>query len=174
MATALLMGACARQPPRAEAAPSQPVARWAELDVARAWPSASAAFPSRGHGVGQYLIDVRVEPRYLGAYRNLSRGQTLPVGTTLAAFHRDRDTGAAASIYVMQKRSDAEWEFSVADDEGRLRPQQSVELCSRCHAEAPADDLFGVPRSPAAPATGMPPGEAPAEAQLLDSGSVAK
>jgi hypothetical protein len=93
-----------------------------------------------------------VTPAALPAYRSLVAGQTLPVGTEIAAFHRSVDGGAPGSTYVMEKRAEG-WAFFATDATGRLLLGEGVRLCVSCHAEARADSLFGVP----GPALEAPP-----------------
>jgi hypothetical protein len=92
---------------------------------------------------------VRVAPPGLAAYRSLTPGLRLPAGTIIAAFHRNRVTGAAGSVYAMQKHPDGAWEYVVIAPDGAIEARGTVPLCARCHAEAPADSVFGV-RAPAA------------------------
>lgn len=81
---------------------------------------------------------------FLGAYRELVPGSRLPDGARIAAMHRVAATGVAASTFVMKRRT-AGWEYLVVDSLGRREPGDTTP-CSTCHAEAPADSLFGVPR----------------------------
>src|SRR5438552_338450 len=87
------------------------------IDRARAWPRAFDPFVSGGHGDGSYVIDIRVSPPHLGAFRDLVLGQSMPVGTTVVAFHTRAAAGAESS-YAMKKTADREWEFLVADPKG--------------------------------------------------------
>jgi hypothetical protein len=38
-----------------------------------------------------------------------------------------------------------DWEFVVLDAAGRLEDRGKLALCARCHAEATADWVFGLP-----------------------------
>jgi hypothetical protein len=129
--------------------------RWAEFDAASRWPTAAPPFVSRGHGVGHYRVDVRVSPEHLDAYRSLVAGQLAPDGITVVAFHRDVDSDADGPVYMMQKRTAGDWRFLVVDASGHLSSHVDLELCARCHLDAPADHLFGAPRPSSTP--GEPP-----------------
>ena len=139
-------------PPVVMAPPPVRNEHWADAVAARSWPLARDAFVSRGHGVRTFLAEVRVAPPNLEAYRRLAPGQLMPVGAVVAAFHRSRETGAPSSIYVMTKRAPDDWQFLVSEPDGTRDENWNLELCARCHAEAAADHLFGLPMSPDPPA----------------------
>lgn len=138
--------------------PSRP--RWDGFDAARAWPAVDAARASRGHGVGDTLVEIHVSPEGRATYVELVAGVVLPVRTTVAAFHRSPD-GAPASVYAMTKLVTGEWEFIVTEPDGALTARGALASCAGCHEAAPADHLFGVPPSRSAPAASSPPAPAP-------------
>ena len=111
---------------------------------------------ARGHATGEYLVDVRVAPAFCDEYRRLTAGQTLPVGTIIAAFHRRRVTGEAGSIYAMSKRDSGAWDYVVAEPDGAIIARGDLPLCARCHAEAPADSVFGARVAAVAPSAELP------------------
>jgi len=85
-----------------------------------------------------------VSPDARERYAALLPVTTLPEGAVVTAFHQHVDTGKPGPIYVMEKRPSA-WFFQALDADGRP-VEHTVELCQRCHAEAPADSLFGLPK----------------------------
>jgi hypothetical protein len=98
--------------------------------------------------VDSSLVEVRISPGSVEAYRGLVAGAEFAIGTTAAAFHRSPD-GAAGSVYAMTKLPSAtggQWEFIVTEPDGTLLARGSLSLCAGCHDDAPADHLFGVPR----------------------------
>lgn len=80
-------------------------------------------------------------------YLALVPGQSLPVGTRVAAFHESQ-SGDAASVYVLTKGPSGTWEPLVTEPDGTL-VQGDLTPCLTCHSDAPADSLFG-PRRAAA------------------------
>lgn len=148
-----LIDACgpAKSPPITTPPSQSPPQRWADLSAARAWPLAAPPFISRGHGGEHYLVEIRVTPAVLADYRTLVAGRRWPPGTAAAAFHRSRESGAPGSIYAMIKSADG-WSYLVVDQGGRIETGSGLQLCARCHADAPADSLFGAPAAPASAA----------------------
>jgi len=130
--------------------------RWERLGEARSWPLAAPPFLASGHGGGQYTMEVRVSASAVEDYRLLTAGKQWTPGTSVAAFHLRRQDGAAASIYAMTKLPEGRWEYLVAAPDGTIEARGALPLCARCHADAPADSLFGVPRAAAESPTAMP------------------
>lgn len=145
--TAVLLAACGggSEAPLPPVAPRPSPARWSRIAAASRWPEAAPAFPSRGHGSGAFVASIRVEPASLEAYRELVSGAVFADGTAVAVFHRAPD-GTPGSVYAMEKAGGA-WTFTASNADGMLLDGH-VGLCARCHEEAPADHLFGVPRGP--------------------------
>jgi hypothetical protein len=104
----------------------------------------SRPFPSRGHAGGRYLVDVHVNPQSRADYLALLPETVLPPGVLIAAFHHDPVRGRPGPSYVMEKL-DGGWSFSVIAADGTIERQGEIELCRRCHAEAPYDFVFGLP-----------------------------
>lgn len=144
----MLAVACAeeRPPSLPHAAPVAAPQRWVRLAEAEKWPAVGPSFASRGHGAGEYVVTVRVPEAYAALYRGLVAGAHLPAGMTVAAFHEHG--GERASVYVMTKEASDDWAYLVVRPDGVLEPAGAVAFCARCHAEAPADSLFGSPRGP--------------------------
>jgi hypothetical protein len=130
--------------------------RWERLAEARSWPLATPPFLASGHAGGEYTMEVRVSPSAVEDYRALTAGKQWVPGTSLVAFHLRRQDGAAASIYAMTKLPDGRWEYVVAAPDGTLEARGALPLCTRCHADAPADSLFGAPRTATESSTAIP------------------
>jgi hypothetical protein len=134
--------------PRPTAAVEKPPAKpWSRYAEVAAWPPVDTEpFPSQGHGAHRYLIDVRVSPDGVDAYRALLPSTRFPPGTITAAFHKDATTGKPGPIYVMEKREDG-WRYAVYGPDGSAVEHGLLELCERCHAESRSDSLFGLPHA---------------------------
>ena len=130
----------------AEQPPRETTRRWAHFAELEAWPTVSEEpFPSQGHADGHFTAELKVSPGQADAYRQLRPGSSLPRGTVVAMLHY-RD-GTPGPIYAMKKTGAERWQFSVLDPDGAVAGSGSdLALCERCHAEAVADHLFGLPR----------------------------
>lgn len=53
--------------------------------------------------------------------------------------------GTASVLYGMSRGETNAWAFSVTTDAGLPLPD-NLAACERCHADAPSDGLYGVPR----------------------------
>jgi len=127
-------------------APQKPPAVWARFAELAAWePVTKSPIASRGHAAGNWELEVRVNPESRDAYLALRPGTSLPDGSVVVASHRDIDRGQNGPIYVMEKKT-GHWSFQVLSPEGRPSEHGPLTLCARCHAEAAADMLFGLPR----------------------------
>lgn len=94
---------------------------------------------------------MRVSPGARSAYANWVRGQRMPPRTVIAMFHWLRDQ--RGPVYVMSKRASGAWRFLVLAPDGHVLHEPTA-LCRRCHAEAPADDVFGPVRGGESPRAG--------------------
>ena len=135
--------------PSAPPTHTEPHAVWPRFAEVQSWPSVGAPFANRGHaGMGPLAV-VRVSPEARDAYTHLVQESVLPDGAVVALFHMGTARGSS-STYVMQKSAGA-WSFLTLDASGveNATPVESGragEACRRCHADAVADSLFGVPR----------------------------
>jgi hypothetical protein len=121
--------------------------RWARLEEVLGWPALNArAFTSRGHAGARYVVDIHVDPANRADYLALLPNAALRSGTLIAAVHHDPVRGRSGPIYVMEKVG-ADWTFSVVSPGGTTERRGEIELCRRCHAEAPQDFVFGLPAS---------------------------
>ncbi len=137
-------------PPRSPAAlaPKPPLV-WSRFAEIQSWPVAGEPFTNLGHvGAGAEAV-VRVSPDARAAYEHLVKDSELPNGTIVALFH-ELGPGRAGLVYVMEKTNGA-WRFSSYHPDGTeltaAEPANaSTAGCERCHADAVADSLFGLPR----------------------------
>lgn len=152
---ALAIGACSgaqpseTQPesPRREATTEPaPLERWDLWSEQRSWePLHPERFVSRGHANGRFSVEVVASPRARDAYTTLVPGTELPVASVIAKRHF-RSDGSTGPVYAMRKSTKREWEFLVLRPDGLIERRGSLPLCRRCHSEAVADSLFGLPR----------------------------
>lgn len=96
------------------------------------------------------------------AYEQLAARPALPVGALIVQRHHRPGSETTAFYYVMHKRAPSAsptqlgWEFLVLDEQRRVAATKPLNLCVRCHQEAPADGLFGPPALPASSPDGGP------------------
>jgi hypothetical protein len=101
------------------------------------------------HLSGQLEGEVLVNEAAL-AYPALGPQRGLPPGAMLLERHLSQGSKAAVVYFGMVKRAPGfdptggDWEYVVVSPEGQIASQGR--LCSRCHAEAPHDHLFGASR----------------------------
>lgn len=133
-----------RHEPRPSAdAPTVPGSASQDLYTAmQHWPAANAApFVSQGHEPEQ-LVDVRVNDLARPLYAVLVADTRFPDGAALAELPRD----GRGPTYLMRK-SAGTWSYSQLDPRGRVLAQgAALPWCARCHAQAPGDQVFGLPR----------------------------
>ena len=146
--------------PKATATPRQV---WPGFAESQQFPASTPDwFISRGHFGETLLALVRVSPKALDQYQQLTRGAELEAGCTLVMLHKSRATGKPGPIYVMQ-RGESAWDYMVLEQEGGIVERGPIPRCARCHADAVADFLFGPPRDTptATPPTPTPPAVTP-------------
>ena len=81
----------------------------------------------------------------LPSYLNWHAGLTMPNDTWLVAEHTARQ-GAARGPYYFAHKAATGWEFGASTADGWLL--KTDKSCAGCHAEAPADFVFGFVRPP--------------------------
>ena len=144
-------------PPRPSARHEAPQEFWTEFAESQSWPSSTENwFLSKGHYGGTSEGLVRVSPAALAAYRQLTLGAKLEAGTTLVMLHRSRATGKPGPIHVM-RRDEQRWEYWLLQPTGAIDTHGELPLCARCHADAPADSVFGPPQPQPPPGSGSDP-----------------
>lgn len=134
--------------------PAQPL--WAERTRVRDWALVpDQSFLSRGHP-GRWTTRIRVPPELRSAYLARAPSFAFPIGTLLVA-ELTADGGGPGPSLVMSKRDAATWDFFEVDADGRI-DSRSAMACARCHAEAPHDQVYGVPgQAPSSAASSTPP-----------------
>lgn len=107
------------------------------------WPAVSAApFTSRGHQPEQ-SVEVRVNELAHASYTALVTDTVFPEGSLLVELPSGPGHG-----YAMRKASGV-WSYFELDAKGGLLASGTpLALCDGCHAQAPADHVFGPPRAP--------------------------
>ena len=109
------------------------------------------AFVSRGHFDGRWTVQVAVNEAALATYTNLAASSRFGVGSVLVKKHASTASASPGPIFVMTKRDPSfypeggDWEYLVLDAGGHLEDGGKLALCARCHAEANADWVFGLP-----------------------------
>lgn len=89
------------------------------------------------------MADVRVNDAASSSYRALVTDTVFPDGAVLVELAR---TGTGHG-YAMRKMS-GNWSYFELDAQGAVLASGSLTLCAGCHAQAPADHVFGLPRAP--------------------------
>ena len=119
------------------------VVPWSGYAEVQHWPPVnSAPFLSRGHRPEQQ-VDVRVNAAAAPSYAGLVTDTVFPEGSVLALLpHSGSGHG-----YVMEKHSGT-WSYRELDAQGGVVSAGQLRLCASCHAQAPADAVFGLPREP--------------------------
>jgi len=122
-----------------------PSAVWDGYGEALHWPAANdAPFTSRGHQPEQQ-VDVRVNDIARSTYGALVSDTVFPDGSVLVELPH-AGTGSGAS-YAMRKEG-GHWSYFQLDWRGGVLATGVLSLCAGCHAQAPADRVFGPPREP--------------------------
>ncbi|MET0793518.1 MAG: hypothetical protein ABW061_18500 [Polyangiaceae bacterium] len=131
----------AHEPHAAPSAP-KPAPVWDVYPEVRHWPVASAVpFSTRGHQPEQ-TVEVRVNEAARASYAGLVTDTVFPEGSVLVELSRGAGHG-----YAMQKVGGA-WSYFELDSQGAVLASGALPLCASCHAQAPADHVFGPPRAP--------------------------
>ena len=132
--------------PRAQPIPEAERRRWEHADLLAATTQVGGRGPSEHRPAGQDRTVVVNQAA--STYAELVSGTRLPRGALVAQRHHDNDSDAVRSWYVMLRPSegpDDGWQFIVLDAELRVAAHRDLQLCARCHLEAPHDALFGPP-----------------------------
>jgi len=131
---------------------------WPRFAEVAAWPAVTdTALPNQGHDVAVGFARVHTNPEARDTYMGLVQDSVLPDGSVVALFHESADGATRGPVYVMEKAA-GRWHYLVLDAEGHEEPTAKLDTCAGCHADATADQLFGLPRrrrpdsSPTSPA----------------------
>ena len=158
LAGALALSACAEAPhgPLAGASDAWETARdrevapaapkrapvWDAYAEVQRWPAAGPApFTSRGHQPEQ-TVEVRVNEAARASYAGLVTDTVFPDGSVLVELSRGVGHG-----YSMRKANGA-WAYFELDSKGGVLASGALSFCAGCHAQAPADHVFGPPHAP--------------------------
>jgi hypothetical protein len=131
--------------------PRDASARWEGFSQASSFLAIGKPFISRGHFAGRWKVQVSANEAASQAYATLSPSTRFSPGAVLVKTHSERESGAAGPLFVMLKRDagffppGGDWEYLVTDQEGWIEDKGSLVTCARCHAEANADWVFGLP-----------------------------
>lgn len=101
------------------------------------------------------MVRIHTNPESAEAYRGLSPGRPLALGSVVSAVHQ-QPNGDAGPVLAMVKGADGRWTYVATDSSGYLDPDADLGLCARCHEEAPCDGLFG-PRFVTGEESSFPP-----------------
>ena len=99
-------------------------------------------FNSRGHQPEQQ-VDIRVNDVARANYVALVTDTVFPDGSLLAELSHS----GSGNSYIMRKIAGV-WSYLELDPTGAVLASGAPPLCAACHAQAPADFVFGLPRSP--------------------------
>jgi hypothetical protein len=102
----------------------------------------STPFASRSH-LPEQSVDVHANDVARAQYAALVTDSVLPDGSVLAEVAHN----GAGNCYVMRKSAGA-WSYFELDSLGTVLVSGTPALCVGCHRQAPADQVFGLPRGP--------------------------
>ncbi|HEY3233761.1 MAG TPA: hypothetical protein VGJ84_03535 [Polyangiaceae bacterium] len=120
--------------------------RWDEFQLVQSWPPVNGErFIARDHLPNAQKVEVRVDEASRKQYLSLVTDTVFKVGTLVAASHFDAGSGAPGPIYVMHKEPSG-WNYFVVQPDATKVARADTQRCARCHSEAAADSLFGLPR----------------------------
>lgn len=133
--------------PRALPIPEAQRTRWSGADALASLTEVAARSPSE-HLDGVFDRTVLVSPTL--AYGALTAHTIVAPGTIVVQRHHPRGDERTVAYFVMEKVTPAAlgWRFLVVDEKLRVAAHENLELCTRCHADAPFGGLFGVPAEP--------------------------
>jgi hypothetical protein len=123
-----------------------PRAVWDMYPEAQRWaPANSGPFTARGHQPEQQ-VDVHVNELARAAYVALVADTVFPDGSVLVELAHS--AASPGNGYAMRKAG-GQWTYLELDPRGGVLASGVLALCAGCHAQAPADRVFGLPREPA-------------------------
>jgi hypothetical protein len=129
------------KPAEIERPPAPAAPTWDAYADVQSWPAVNAVpFTARGHQPEQQ-VDVRVSPESRVTYSTLVVDSVFSDGCVLAELSHSGDGRG----YGMRKAGGS-WSFFELDARGGVLASGPLRLCAGCHAQAPADCVFGLPR----------------------------
>lgn len=137
--------------PRARLIPEPERRRWQHAEALAGFNRVGGRGPSE-HQASGYERTVVVNDAARG-YAQLVAESIMAAGAMVAQRHHPAGSDEVSSWYVMFKPALTEaresqpqgWRFLVLDARLRVAASDDLELCARCHLEAPHDGLFGPP-----------------------------
>ncbi|MEO8904261.1 MAG: hypothetical protein ABI488_18020 [Polyangiaceae bacterium] len=131
--------------PPAAASAAAPSAVWQLYAEAQSWPVSNAVpFTSRGHQPEQQ-VDVRANELARPGYAAPVTDTVFPDGSVLL---EQGHSGASPGFSYAMRKQGQRWSFVQLDARGAVLASGALALCAGCHAQAPADQVFGPPRDP--------------------------
>ena len=127
----------------------QPYARASEIANLKEIPGRSQS----EHLDGVFDRSVWVSEQAAG-YLALTPGTVMAPGALIVQRHHPRGSDRTVAYFVMEKLAQGsqsetrDWRFLVLDDELRVAAEKNLQLCGRCHADAPYNGLFGIAEDP--------------------------
>ncbi len=122
--------------------------RWEHFERVKGMEVLSVMSASQGHGTGAWTGEIRGSEGVGLQLDALVVGQTMKRGTVLVEGHTQVERGTQLGLFAMEKREDGyfleggNWEYVVVGREGMVEARGRLEMCARCHAEAPVDFVF--------------------------------
>lgn len=113
--------------------PSPPPRRWPHAEQLRALTSLGGGFRTQ-HLDGTYEAQVQSTPDAVG--------ERPPPGAVMAEALTIPGATRVAAYLTMRRNERGGWDYGIIDADGWILPG-SLDLCARCHAEAPYGGLFG-------------------------------
>jgi len=107
-------------------------------------------FVSHGHFAGRWTAEIAVNEPAMQVYTNLAPSSRFGVGAVLVKKHASTSSTKGPTFAMLKRDAGffpqgGDWEYIVLDAEGRLEDRGKLQLCARCHADANADSVFGLP-----------------------------
>jgi len=91
-------------------------------------------------------VDVRASPDSRATYSALVTDSVFPDGSVLAELSHD-----ANGLGYGVRKTGGSWSFFELDPSGGVLASGALAFCTGCHAQAPADSVFGLPREATEP-----------------------
>jgi hypothetical protein len=111
-------------------------------EVSRLATVSPTPFTSRGH-LPEQQVDIRVNDVARANYLATVTDSVFPDGSLVAELSRS----ANGKGYVMRKSAGV-WSYFELGPQGVLLEGGTRAFCAGCHAQAPSDHVFGLPRPP--------------------------
>jgi len=109
-------------------------------------------FLSGGHLLGRFEGQILANELAASRLADWVSTSHMPEGAVLVQVHSREGGRVPGPVYGMVKRAPGydpegnDWEWLVLGADGRPRTGEALRACARCHAEAPADGVFPVPK----------------------------